>query len=137
MRSFKSLFALMCLIALLIIVPAGCVGGQFTTGAKQGFMTGATVFSEGAKWVMAVTDSLAPTLCQGGSIGAVACVTYPLASASLKILTNQIDTAVMAHAVSGAAVDAQKVVQLQAQAEVLYKTQIEPVYKGQSPGEVL
>ena len=83
MRSFKSLFAMMCLIALLIIGPAGCVGGQLTGAAKQGFMTGATVFSEGAKWVMAVTDSLAPALCQSGSIGAAGCVAYPLASASV------------------------------------------------------
>jgi hypothetical protein len=133
----KSLFAALCLIALLIIGPAGCVGGQFTTGAKQGFMTGATVFSEGAKWVMAVTDSLAPTLCQSGSIGAVGCVAYPMASASLKMLTDRLDAAVMAHAVSGASQDAKKVAELQAQAEVLYKTQIEPIYKGQSPGEVL
>jgi len=132
MKRFRSLVAT---IGVMIVL-GGCVGGQLRPEVRQGLMTGAAVFSEGAKWVMAVTDNLAPSLCQGGTLSPVACAAYPLASASLKILTDRMDAAIVAHAVSGDPEDAQRVEELKGQAEALYLSQVEPVYKGKDPGEV-
>jgi hypothetical protein len=127
MRKFQSVLVVLTVAMFL----GGCVGGQLKPGVSQGLMTGAAVFNEGVKWVMGVTDELAPSLCGAGVIGVATCASYPLASASLKVLTNRIDAAVVAYAVSGSPADAAKVEDLKKQAEVIYQAQVEPVYKGQ------